>query len=268
MSTDFLLGFDPTEKTKTMLKMPALPEIGKSYSLVPLPGGKWGWGEAYSPPPIDTFVEGWIAYPWSQLIPILSLGTPHVAVSFGQPTGFTVGPVTFERSNNNGADITVPGAGWSGTNWAISRNNATFNPTIGGSNNGRTEVTPWPDGPDPSLGDTAGVDTLCQVTMRRNALYEFSNLTVGNRYYLLFMYWGYPATTSLTKLQAYDGTTTASPKGIAELFAMDGPGLALSQGIRRFGFIATDTTMTVSKICPDNNGSYSAGMACLDMGTP
>jgi len=243
-----------------------LAEVGKSYSLAPLPDGSYGWAEAYSPPPVTTFVEGWVSYPWSKVEAVLNQGAQHAAASVGDDTP-TVGAVTFEATGGGGADTSIPLGTWTGTNWVLRRNNATFNPNAYGNNTGRTEVTTWPDGNDPSLGSIAGAVDLCNVAMRRGWVFEVSGLTVGNQYYFIPIFWGYPGTTTFTAIQPYDDTNTLIPNTITT-FAFDGAGMSLNEGIKRFGFVATDTTMKFSRFSPDNSGSYVVGFAVTDQGTP
>jgi hypothetical protein len=255
-----LQGINSTTGNETLLPFPSAPLSGQAYNFSYLGNNEWGWSLSYTPPPLTTFFAGWVDYPWSRVAEVIDVGAFHAAVSIGSVA--TVSSRTFEATPGGGADTDISGV-WSGTNWNFVANNATYNPDGRGNNIARTESTPWPNGNDPSLGTLAGVSALCSVSMRRNFVLTISGLTIGKKYYIIILYWGYPGTTTLTSMVPYVGTTKS---GSAEIFAFDGGGMSLATGVRRYGFVATATSQKISKFGPDVSGSYIVGALCTDQG--
>lgn len=209
------------------------------------------------PPPLDAFATGWAFFPFNDIEDVITTGNVHAALSFGQPTP-TVNGVVFEQSNNDAAATVIPNnaTGWTGTNWQLRRaDQAPVPPTIG-NQAGRTFVTPFADLTDPTFGDVAGVEELCETSMRRNFYLTFNNLTIGNRYYAMFFFGGFPGTGTATYIEPEVGDRVA--------FGVDGINTILSQGIRRFGFTATATSMSFLKVSQDNNGSHCNAALCLE----
>ena len=199
---------------------------------------------------------------------MITTGTAHAAVSFGANTP-TINGVAFEQSAANTGDVNIPaGAEWSGTNWQLQRGSEAAAPLSVpgfGNNTGRLEVTAFADLPDPSFGQIAGVQDLCEQSIRRNHLLTFSGLPVGNRAYILMFFGTYPnSATRATLLETeHDGAL-----GDSVSFGVDGVDSILSKGIRRYGFTITDTTVRVLKSSPDASGSYCNGAMLIDMGPP
>ena len=217
------------------------------------------------PPPLDTFVPGWVpsGYPAVQLQDVLETsGTIHCAVSFGPQTP-TIGNTTFEAHATVTGDTTFPNVdpAYSGTNWELVRASFTSTPPTIGSNSGRSEVTAFADFPDPSFGTVPGMQTLCIGSARRNQGIRFNNLVVGNRYYGVFCFFAYPdSLTRATILTPDDGD------GSSDTFGVDGTGWIASNGVRRYGWEATSTSIEFIKASYDTNGSYITAFACVDLG--
>ena len=239
---------------------PPTPEEGKSYAYY-YNNGAWAWSEVPAgAPPIDLFVDGWAAFPITDMEALIALGTNHAAVSMGPGTP-TINGQAFEQSDGNAGDTAVPaGAGWSGTNWQIQRESEAPVPSGIGTATGRTEVTAFVDLPDPSFGTIVGLDVFCTESMRRNTYITISNLTIGNRYYVTHCYLTYPdSKTRATKIEQSDG-------GDPIVFGVDGVGAILEKGLKRYGFTAAATSISFQKFGPDGGGSYCNGLFCSDMG--
>jgi len=260
MNTDCIHGFDSTTGKNTIIKLPDAPVLGKSYSLSPLPDGTWCWSENTAYLPLDTFVEGWSVYPWDMFYDMINIGTVHANLSMG--SACQINGINFE-SYGISADKTLPAAGFQGTNIRLDKVTTTLNPLGIGSNNARTEITPWPGGSDPTLGADNDIMDLCQGSMKKNLLTTIENLIIGKKYYIIQCYWGYFSTKTFTKLSVYDSNNISI--GHTHTFALDGPAVGLTSGLKRYGFTATESIIKILKLCPNRPGSYCNGIICMEM---